>query len=120
MSDEKIISILKELKNLSNSDIFMVQADGRAISGDNCEYKSNLQALAIGEMIERENLTDYLFLSGGINAKSMELVNIKGLSIGSYARKIVSKYTKDEDFLYNKEKFNEALEIAKKFHTSLR
>ena len=39
--------------------------------------------------------------------------NYNGIAIGTYARKIVSKYIEREDFLRNKYIFNEALNIAK-------
>jgi hypothetical protein len=57
-------------------------------------------------------------LSGGTNSKSSELarlcsVNINGVAIGSYARKIVGDYIIRPDFFENAEVFNSALKIAK-------
>jgi hypothetical protein len=40
-------------------------------------------------------------------------VNINGVAIGSFARKIVKEFTSRDDFLSNQEVFNKALNIAK-------
>ena len=57
-------------------------------------------------------------LSGGTNSKTAELakmcsINYNGIAIGTYARKIVSRYIERSDFLTNKYIFEDALKIAK-------
>ena len=60
----------------------------------------------------------YIMLSGGTNSKTAELaklcdINYNGIAIGTFARKIVSRYIEREDFLKNDYIFNEALNIAR-------
>ena len=57
-------------------------------------------------------------LSGGTNSKTAELaqicgINYNGIAIGTFARKIVSRYVERKDFLQNEYAFTEALKIAK-------
>ena len=57
-------------------------------------------------------------LSGGTNSKTAELaklcgINYNGIAVGTFARKIVSKYIERKDFLQNKYVFEDALKIAK-------
>ncbi|MBR6098999.1 4Fe-4S binding protein [bacterium] len=96
----------------------IIQADGCPMSGENDDFKTTLQAVAMAEIFQNAGLPVYLMLSGGTNSKSTELaslcgINFGGVAIGSYARKIVRKYIDRDDFLENKEIFNRALDIAK-------
>ena len=57
-------------------------------------------------------------LSGGTNSKTAELakicgINYNGIAIGTFARKIVSRYIDRPDFLANKYALEDALKIAK-------
>ena len=112
--------VIKRIKNLITDDKkIIIQADGYPMSGGQDDYKSTLQAVAMAEIIQNSNLPVYILLSGGTNSKSSELsklcnININGVAIGSFARKIVKEYVTREDFLENEEIFNKALEISKK------
>lgn len=117
LGNEGVISRIKKLINDDKK--IIIQADGYPMSGGQDDYKSTLQAVAMAEIIQNSNLPVYTFISGGTNSKSLELsklcnVNINGIAIGSFARKIVKEYVSREDFLENKEVFNKALGIAKK------
>jgi len=114
-------AVLKRIKNLIKDRkpySTIIQADGAPMSGGDDNFKTTLQAVAMAEIIQKENLPVYILLSGGTNSKTTELaklceISAHGVSIGSYARKIVKKYIEREDFLQNEAVFNEALKIAK-------
>lgn len=109
--------VIKRIKELGKDEKIIVQADGYPMSGGKDDYKSTLQAIAMAEIVQNANLPVFIMLSGGTNSKTFELsklcnVNITGVAIGSFARKIVKDYIFKKDFLQNKEIFNKALEIA--------
>lgn len=97
----------------------IIQADGAPMSGGRDNFKTTLQAVATAEVFQNADFPVYLLLSGGTNSKSTELarqcgIDVSGVAIGSFARKIVREYIDREDFLENKEIFAKALEIAEK------
>lgn len=115
----EIKNILTEMKN-NCSNLFIVQADGSPMTGGKEDYKSTLQAVAMAEIIEKYDITPYIFMSGGTNSKTKELadlckINYTGLAFGSYARKIVKQYIDDENLLKNPKLFEEALKKAQTF-----
>jgi len=118
LSEEKMIERIKQMIKDRKPYTTIVQADGFPMSGGKDDYKTTLQAVATAEIVQNANLPVYIMLSGGTNSKTAQLakmcgINYHGIAIGTYARKIVSKYIEREDFLRNKHVFNEALEIAK-------
>ena len=128
-----MLSICIDRSNLSNKALFdrlnkmleirkpyttIIQADGSPMSGGCDNYKTTLQAVATAEIVQNQNFNTFLLLSGGTNSKTAELarlceIDYNGISIGSFARKIVKEYIERDDFLENKEVFNSSLEIAK-------
>lgn len=120
-------AILKRIKNLIKDRkpySTIIQADGAPMSGGEDDFKTTLQAVAMAEVFQNEKLPVYILLSGGTNSKSAELaklcgIEVNGVSVGSYARKIVKKYIEREDFLQNEAVFNEALKIAQNLIESL-
>lgn len=113
-----LISQLKKMLSVRKPYSTIIQADGIPMSGNNDEYRTTLQAVAMADFIERADLKTYIHVSGGTNSKTRELIdkfkiNINGISIGTYARKVVKDYINEPDFLVNKEKFNKALLIAR-------
>ena len=118
LSDEKMISLIKKLISNRKDYTTIVQADGFPMSGGIDDYKTTLQAVATAEIVQNAKLPVYALLSGGTNSKTAELaklcgINYNGIAIGTFARKIVSKYIERDDFLTNKSVFDEALKIAK-------
>lgn len=118
LSEEKMINRIKQMIKDRKPYTTIVQADGFPMSGSKDDYKTTLQAVATAEIVQNAKLPVYIMLSGGTNSKTAELakmcqINYNGIAIGTYARKIVSKYIEREDFLRNKYIFNEALNIAK-------
>ena len=115
-SDEKIKDRLNKMK--STDRIFIVQADGAPMSGGKDDFNTTLQAVSMADFAAKTNITPYIFVSGGTNSHTSKLlrmnnIDITGIAVGSFARKIVKKYTDTEDFLTNKAVFNDALKIAK-------
>lgn len=118
LGDKGIIERIKKLIENRKPYSTIIQADGNPMSGGKDDYKTTLQAVAMAEVIQKNNLPVYLLLSGGTNSKTKELANlceidINGISIGSYARKIVKPYIEQEKFSEKEELFNKAVEIAK-------
>ncbi|MBE7711259.1 MAG: hypothetical protein E7Z92_03865 [Cyanobacteria bacterium SIG31] len=103
----------------------IIQADGIAMSGNDDEYGTTLQAIATAQLFQNAKMPIYIMMSGGTNTKSTELakqcnVYPHCLAVGSYARKIVKKYLQMNDLLENKIALNEAVKIAKSLiNTSL-
>lgn len=96
----------------------IIQADGIAMSGNDDEFGTTLQAVATAQFFQNTNLPVYIMMSGGTNTKSTELAKQCGvyphcIAIGSYARKIVKKYLQMEDLLNNKDAFDEAVQVAR-------
>lgn len=96
----------------------IIQADGIAMSGNDDELGTTLQAVATAQLFQNAKMPIYIMMSGGTNTKSTELAKQCGVyphcvAIGSYARKIVKKYLLMDDILENKEALNEAVKIAK-------
>ena len=118
LSEKKMIEQIKQMIKNRKPYSTIVQADGYPMSGGSDDYKTTLQAVATAEIVQNAKLPVYIMLSGGTNSKTAELanmcgINYNGIAIGTYARKIVSKYIEREDFLRNEYVFNEALKIAK-------
>ena len=101
-SDEKLISLLKELLMNRKPFTTIIQADGNPMSGGKDDFHSTLQAVSTADLINQANLSVYTILAGGTNSKSSELaklcgVNINGVAIGSYARLIVKDDINNND-----------------------
>lgn len=119
LSNRLLIERLKKILKIRKPYTTIIQADGAPMSGGDDSYKTTLQTVATAEIIQNEGFEAYLLLSGGTNSKTPKLaqlckINYNGISIGSYARKIVREYIERDDFLENKEIFNKALKKAKK------
>ena len=118
LGDKKLIERVNRL--ISNRPAYstIIQADGIAMSGNDDEYGTTLQAIATAQLFQNSNLPVYIMMSGGTNTKSTELAKLCGvhphcIAIGSFARKIVKDYLKQKNILENKEELNKAVDIAK-------
>lgn len=117
LSEEKMIGLIKKMIENRKPFTTIVQADGFPMSGGKDDYKTTLQAVATAEIVQNAKLPVYIMLSGGTNSKTSELanmcgINYNGIAVGTFARKIVSRWVEREDFLNNEYAFNEALRIA--------
>lgn len=111
---ERVARMIKNRKPFST----IIQADGIAMSGNDDELGTTLQAVATAQLFQNAKLPIYIMMSGGTNTKSTELAKQCGvrphcLAVGSYARKIVKKYLAMDDILENEKALEEAVMIAK-------
>ena len=118
LGDKNLMKRVKKMLELRKPYTTIIQADGIAMSGSNDELGTTLQAVATAQLFQNEKLPAYIMMSGGTNARSIELANSCGvypacLAVGSYARKIVKEYLESDDLFENKEKLSKATEIAK-------
>ena len=110
-SDSNMFEILSKMLNMAKNKNLMIQADGLSMSGGQNDYNSTLQAVATADILIKKGIKVPIIISGGTNSKSFKLaklcgVNINGIAIGSYARKIVRNYID--------KKPDKAVSIAKK------
>lgn len=120
LSDKQISERIKRLVSAREPYATIIQADGVPMSGGKDDCETTLPTIEMGALVQSLNLPIYLMLSGGTNSKTFELaksenVNIHGIGVGSYARKIIREYIEDDNILLNKNLFNEAVSIASKF-----
>ena len=120
LGDRQIIETVKSVIKGRKPYTTIIQADGHPMTGGQDDYKTTLQAVATGEIIQNENMPVFLILSGGTNSKTKELCKMfnlepNGIAYGSCARKIVKEFIDRDDFFTNQKIFNKALDIAKSF-----
>lgn len=118
LGDNKLKARVERMLKCRKPYTTVIQADGIAMSGNNDEFGTTLQAVATAQLFQNSKLPLYIMMSGGTNTKSTELAKLCGvhphcLAVGSYARKIVKDYLLMDDILENEEKLNEAVKIAK-------
>ncbi len=118
LSDSSLIERIKKMLTYRKPYTTIIQADGFPMSGGNDDYKTTLQAVATAQIVQNADLPIYLLLSGGTNSKTADLakmcgINFHGISIGSFARKIIREYVSSPDFWDNKNSINTAIKIAK-------
>lgn len=117
--DRDLVELVRKMVSQRKPFTTIIQADGVAMSGNDDEYGTTLQAVATAQMFQNAKLDAFLMMSGGTNTKSIEIArkcNVLPdcLAVGSYARKIVKEYLANDDILSNEQKLNEAVNIAKK------
>lgn len=118
LGDRKLKERVQRMISIRKPYSTIIQADGIAMSGNNDELGTTLQAVATAQLFQNAKMPIYIMMSGGTNTKSTELAKLCGvqphcIAIGSFARKIVKKYLSMDDILTNKNALNEAVEIAK-------
>ena len=118
LGDRKLKERVQRMISIRRPYSTIIQADGIAMSGNNDELGTTLQAVATAQLFQNAKMPIYIMMSGGTNTKSTELAKLCGvyphcIAIGSFARKIVKKYLSMDDILINKKALNEAVEIAK-------
>lgn len=118
LGDRKLKERVQRMISIRKPYSTIIQADGIAMSGNNDEFGTTLQAVATTQLFQNAKMPIYIMISGGTNTKSTELAKLCGvqphcIAIGSFARKIVKKYLSMDDILTDKNALNEAVEIAK-------
>ena len=91
-SNERVKKLIHKVTKWKGDTNFIIQADGVPMSGGDNTFSSTLQAVAMAHLIQPYGT--YILMSGGTNEKTSELAKMcslryNGISIGSYARKIV-------------------------------
>ncbi len=101
-NDKKLLELLKRLLKDRKPYTTIIQADGKSISGGDDTFSSTLQTVSFAQLIREQNLPVYITLAGGTNSKSAELakicnVDVNGVGVGSYARKIVRESLTEQE-----------------------
>lgn len=118
LSNKHLIERIRDVYTISG-DRTIIQADGDPMSGGSDDFNTTLQAIAIADIIQKDKVPVMLLASGGTNGKTGQLsslcgVGLNGVSIGTYARKIVQPMISCEDFEDDITTIKEAVNIAEK------
>ena len=112
LSNDDLIDRIKLAKDIAD-DRLIIQADGIPMSGGTDNFNTTLQAVAIAELINKRlkfNNNAYknlpILISGGTNSYTGNLarqlkVPFNGITIGTHARKVISKFRNDPKALSN-------------------
>ncbi|MCX8022716.1 MAG: 4Fe-4S binding protein [Syntrophorhabdaceae bacterium] len=116
LSNKHLIERIKNMYAITGERM-IVQADGVPMSGEGDDFNTTLQAIACADIVIKSGIPVVVLISGGTNSKSGILakqceVNAHGVSVGSYARKIVRPFIKDDNFANDKKLIKKALDIA--------
>ena len=118
LGDKKLKQRVERLLETRKPYTTIIQADGVAMSGNDDEYATTLQAVATAQMFQNAKLPAYIMMSGGTNTKSTELAKTCAvvpncLAVGSFARKIIKNYLQKENLLSDPVSLRGAVKIAK-------
>ena len=118
LGDRKLIGRVKKMLSTRKPYTTIIQADGIAMSGNNDELGTTLQAIATAQLFQNAKLPAYIMMSGGTNTKSTEYAKAFGVrphcvAIGSFARKIIKEFLNQDNILQNPVELNKAVRIAK-------
>lgn len=117
LSNECFIERVKSVYDVAG-DRTIIQADGAPMSGGKDDFNTTLQTIATADITRKSQIPVMLLASGGTNSKTGELADlcgvvINGVSLGTYARKIVHPYISQDDFVTNVQAIKEAASIAR-------
>jgi len=133
LSDFALVERIKKLKNISGERL-IIQADGIPMSGNEDNFNTTLQAVAIADIINKKfnkyfdkvskkwiykkNNEVNILISGGTNSLTLELakktdVKFQGISIGTYARRIVKDFIEDKNFYSDSSVIEKGVLLAK-------
>lgn len=98
-SNERIKKLINKVIKWNKSANFIIQADGVPMSGGDNSFVSTLQAVSMAHIVQPYGT--FILMSGGTNEKTAELAKMcslryNGISVGSYARKIIKDKPKNE------------------------
>lgn len=116
LSNKHFIERVKFAHSISG-DRTIIQADGAPMSGGKDDYRTTLQAVSVAEIVEKSRIPVKILVSGGTNSRTGELlkkcsINVHGVAIGTFARKIVYDLIWDESFDESLELIGKAVKIA--------
>lgn len=118
LSDKHLTSRIREAYALA-PDRMILQADGAPMSGGSDDFHTTLQAVATADIVAKSGIPVKILASGGTNSRTRELaeicgVSIHGVSIGTFARKIIKSRISDTAFDTDDRVIAEAVKTAEK------
>ena len=116
LSDESLVRRIKMAYEITKERM-IVQADGVPMSGSKDDYNTTLQAVAIADIVKKSKIPVVLLASGGTNSNTKKLadlcgVQVNGVSVGTFARKLVYDYINKKDFSNDLDLINKAVSVA--------
>jgi Fe-S-cluster-containing hydrogenase component 2 len=117
LSNDHLIHRIKRAKELAGERL-IIQADGVPMSGGKDDYNTTLQAIAIADIVKKSGMQVMVLASGGTNSKTGEMakfchVKINGVSIGTFARKLVRNELSNPGFDSDLKILQRAVHVAK-------
>lgn len=102
LSNKALLKRIASAREMAG-DRFIVQADGAPMSGGSDDFNTTLQAIATADVVQKSGLPVKILLSGGTNGRTGELaalcgLTVHGVSIGTFARKLVREEVKAPEF----------------------
>lgn len=102
LSDHHLVQRIRDGFSIAGERMIL-QADGAPMSGGSDDFHTTLQAIATADIVEKCKIPIKILASGGTNSKTRELadlcgVTIHGVSIGTFARKIIKPYITHDAF----------------------
>lgn len=118
LSDAHLVRRIKAASEIADGRM-IVQADGVPMSGGKDDFNTTLQAVAISDIVAKNKLPVKVLVSGGTNSRTGELlklcgVRVHGISIGTFARKLIAAQLDQDGFDRDLDLVKEAVEIAEK------
>ncbi|MFN8671281.1 MAG: 4Fe-4S binding protein [Candidatus Sericytochromatia bacterium] len=138
LSDFDLEKRIKKAKEISG-DRLIIQADGIPMSGGEDDFNTTLQAVSIADIVNKrfnkkidkktkksiykDKNEINILLSGGTNSLTSKLakqndVRFQGISIGTFARKIVKEYISNNNFYNDNDLIYKAVLKAKELLSS--
>ena len=102
ISDEHLIDRIRQASEIAG-ERFIVQADGAPMSGGMDSFNTTLQAVACADLVQKSGIPAKILVSGGTNSMTGELVRlcnlrVHGISVGTFARKLVRDEIRSREF----------------------
>ena len=118
LSDAHLVRRIRAASEITDGRM-IVQADGVPMSGGKDDFNTTLQAVAISDVVAKNKLPVKILASGGTNSRTGELlklcgVGVHGVSIGTFARKLVAEQTGHKDFDHDLDLIKQAVNMAEK------
>ncbi|OGL47686.1 MAG: hypothetical protein A2W05_00065 [Candidatus Schekmanbacteria bacterium RBG_16_38_10] len=116
LSNKHLMERVRQAYEISGERL-IIQADGVPMGGEGDDYNTTLQAIACADIVRKGDVPVMILLSGGTNSKTGVLakqcgVNVNGIAIGSWARKVVKEFVARDDLYSNMEKLSKAVSVA--------
>jgi len=119
LGEKQLINRIKRFIKNRSEYTTIIQADGAPMSGSNDDNNTTLQTIATADIVKKANLPVWILMSGGTNSKTTKLakffdVETNGVSLGSYARKIIGEELNNDNFFEDKKIIDSAYKKAQK------